>query len=354
MTETGLEPKLSSTEDALVGEVPEPAGAPAVAAPPGRKQSFRRYVAYRVLAMLPILFLVHLFAFILIEFVPGDTARTVAGDNATDEQVEIIRADLGLDRPLPARFVDRTVDVLHGDLGESVIIAPGKSIASIIWEALPVTVSIGLAAIVFATMLGVPLGAVAALNRDGPIDHLLNAITSLSLALPPFVVGPLLIAVVSIQRGWLPSGGYQPLSAGFGTWSEYVVLPAVALGLAPAAEVARQVRGSTVSVMEQAYIRTADAKGLRRSRVVGRHALKNAAIPTITTLGLLVTRVLGGSVLVEGVFGINGIGTLTVAAVRQVDVTMVQGIVLVSGVIVLMTNLLVDISYVFFNPKLRR
>lgn len=313
-----------------------------------------RFIAWRVGGMLPIALLVTLVSFLLLELVPGDPARVVAGDLATPEQIEETRAKLGLDQNVVVRYLTYLGDILSGSFGESISLQPGRGAMELILDALPVTLSLTVVSLVIAVIVAVPLGVAAALRRGTWVDQVLTGFTSVSMALPPFVTGPLLVTVLAVAYSLFPAVGYQPLSEGFAVWMSYLFLPALAISFNSIAEIGRQIRGSLIDVMDQSYIRTANAKGLSATRVVGKHALKNAAIPAVTVLGLQVTRVIGGTVVVEIIFAMPGIGALAVNSVFAGDFPVVQALVLFSAFAVLGTNLIVDLTYGYFDPRLRK
>jgi peptide/nickel transport system permease protein len=310
-----------------------------------------KLVARRVLTAIPTLLGVVLAAMLLLELMPGDPARIMAGDNATPEAIASIRQDLDLDKPVWERFGGYLWNVAQGDLGTS----PGSSTP--IWdrisEALPVTLSLGLVAMVMATVIGVGAGGAAALRRGRWVDRAVTAAASVMQAVPAFVVGLALVIAFAVNRSWFPATGYEPLASGIGEWLRYLFLPALALALSSAAELARQTRGALVDTLEQDYVVASRAKGLSDRWVIGKHAAKNAATPVVTVAGLQVARILGGAVVVEQIFGMHGFGSLAVNAVLTRDMVLIQGIVLVSAVGVLITNLLVDLSYGYLNPKVR-
>lgn len=310
-----------------------------------------RLVGRRVLTAIPTLLGVVLVAMLLLELMPGDPARIMAGDNATPEAIEAIREDLDLDQPAWERFGSYLWNVAQGDLGT----APGSSTP--IWDrisdALPVTLSLALVAMVMAVVIGVASGGAAALRRGTWVDRGVTAAASVMQAVPAFVVGLGLVIAFAVDRAWFPASGYQPLAAGVGEWLRYLFLPALALALSSAAELARQTRGALVDTLEQDYIQASRAKGLSERWVIGKHAAKNAATPVVTVAGLQVARILGGAVVVEQIFGMHGFGSLAVNAVLTRDMVLIQGIVLVSAVGVLIANLLVDLSYGYLNPKVR-
>lgn len=310
-----------------------------------------KLVARRVLTAVPTLLGVILVAMLLLELMPGDPAAVMAGDNATPEAVETIRRDLELDEPVWERFGGYVGNVARGDLGRS----PGSTVP--IWdrisEALPVTLSLALVAMVMAVVIGGAAGAVAALRRGRWADRAVTGAASVMQAVPAFVVGLALVIAFAVERAWFPATGYQPLAEGVGEWLRYLVLPGLALALSSAAELARQTRGALVDTLEQDFIRASRAKGLSERWVVGKHAAKNAATPVVTVVGLQVARILGGAVVVEQIFGMHGFGALAVNAVLTRDMVLIQGIVLVSAIGVLIANLVVDLSYGYFNPKVR-
>jgi peptide/nickel transport system permease protein len=305
----------------------------------------------RLISVIPTLLLITILSFLLLKLIPGDPARTLAGDNATEAQVKVIRHSLGLDKPVIQQYFDYMGNLLHGDLGTSLV--NGDSVTHRIGQALPVTASLALFALIFAILIGVPAGVLAALRRGRAADHLVTGASSVLIAIPPFIVASLLVIVFALDRSWLPAGGYVDPSAGIGEWARYLVLPALALSLASAAELARQVRGSLADTMEEDFVRSAHARGLKNRSVIGKHAAKSAAIPVVTVLALQVGRILGGAVIVELIFAMPGFGTLALDSVLSRDVPVVQGIVLVSAIVVIATNLLADLSYGYFNPKIR-
>jgi peptide/nickel transport system permease protein len=310
-----------------------------------------KLVARRVLTAVPTLVGVVLVAMLLLELMPGDPARIMAGDNATPEAIETIRTDLGLDRPVWERFGSYLWNVAQGDLGRTP--GSGTPIWDRISDALPVTLSLALVSMVLAVAIGVPAGAAAALRRGRLVDRAVTALAAVMQAVPPFVVGLGLVIFLAVDRAWFPASGYQPLAAGVGEWLRYLWLPAFALALSSAAELARQTRGALVDTLEEDFIRASRAKGLGERWVVGKHAAKNAATPVVTVAGLQVARILGGAIVVEQIFGMHGFGSLAVNAVLTRDMVLIQGVVLVSAVGVLIANLLVDLSYGYLDPKVR-
>jgi peptide/nickel transport system permease protein len=313
----------------------------------------RKYLFFRLLAFVPTIFLVMSAAFLLIHLTPGDPARIAAGERATEEQVEEARERLDLDDPLLSQFASYVDRTFHADFGTSITVQPGTPTLDLINGALPPTVSLVSGAILLSVLIGVTSGAVAAFYRDRWPDRVLTGLVSVLLSIPGFVLGSLLVALVAVGWGWFPAVGYAKLTDGFGRWLEHLVLPVIVLAAYPAALNARMTRGALVDALDQSYVRTAKGMGLSHRRIVAKHAAKNAAIPVITVIGVEVGSLIGGSVIVESIFGINGLGALAARAVQGRDFAIIQSMVLLSGLVVIATNILVEISYGYFNPRLR-
>jgi peptide/nickel transport system permease protein len=310
-----------------------------------------KLIARRLLTMVPILLGVVFLAMLLMELSPSDPARSLAGADASAEAVATIRHHLHLDQPLWQRYLRYVGGMLKGDLGSSPL--GNTSVWGEISKAFPVTLSLTVVGMVFATVLGVTGGAIAAVRQGRLADRLVTAVASVVQAVPPFVAGLGLVIVLAVDRAWLPPGGYVALADNRWEWLRHVVLPAATLALPVAASLARQTRAALLDTLEQDYIRALRAKGLRERSILGKHAAKNAATPVVTVLGLSVGTILGGAVIVESIYALPGFGTLATNAVISRDLPMMQGAVVVAAVFVLLTNLLVDISYGFFNPKVR-
>lgn len=290
-------------------------------------------------------------SFMLIQLVPGDPATAIAGENATTERLAEIRRQLGLDRPLLAQYGSWVWDALHGDFGRSLY--SGQDVARQITDRLPVSVQIVVMSILVAVVIGVPVGIIAALRHGRILDRVLTGASTLGIAVPNFWLGMILVTVFALNMRWFPAGGFQGLSEGIGSFLKSTLLPAFTLGSAGAAEVARQLRSSLIDVMSTDYMRTARARGLPRRVIVVRHAVRNAMVTMVTILGLLVSRLVGGTVVVETVFAIPGLGSLVVNAVQQRDYPVIQAVVLVLALIVLAVNALVDIAYRRIDPRIR-
>lgn len=311
------------------------------------------YVILRRLATLvPLMLLVSLIAFLLLELVPGDPAITLAGPDATAEDIDAARQRLGLDQPLLARYWEYVTALAHGDLGTSLF--SSLPVWTVISERLPTTISLTLLTMVVAIAVGVSLGVAAGSRVGSRLDRAATFVSSIGIAIPHFWLGIVLISTFALNRQWFPREGYVPLTEDPGQWLVHLILPTVALAAATAAELARQARSAIAEALEQDYIRTAVGKGIRPALVLGKHALKNAAIPIATVAGLQLNRVFGGAVVVEVVFNLHGLGQLTVNSVARRDLPMVQGVIMVSALVIIVSNLLVDLSYRWLDPRVRQ
>lgn len=297
-----------------------------------------------------VVFLASVLVALMVHLVPGDAASTVAGENASAEQIQATRERLGLDKPIWVQYFNWATDALRGDFGQSII--TNRPVTDMIRQVLPATLSITLAASFIAVILGVTLGGLAGLRR-GLTDRVTSLGASLGIAMPSFWVGMLLVTFFALQFDLFPVLDYTPLTEDPLGWVHHITLPAFALALGMSAEVARQTRGGVVDVMAQPYIRTARAKGTPGGRLFTRHVVRNAAIPVVTVLGLQIGRLLGGVIIIEQVFAINGLGTMAVRAVTDRDFPVIQAYVLLTTVIVVTINLLVDLSYGWINPRVR-
>jgi peptide/nickel transport system permease protein len=310
-----------------------------------------RYAGRRLLAAIPLLFVVPLLVFLLIDLVPGDQAVVLAGDEATPERVAAIRAELGLDQNVFVRYLHWVGGVLHGDLGTSFMSA--QHVTDLLFRRMSTTISLVVVAMTMAVLIGAVLAILSAMRPGGLVDRAVNALASVAIAIPAFWFGLVLAALFAVTYQVFPAFGYEPLSAGFGAWLSHLVLPGIALGLLPAAEVCLQLRSALGQVLKSDYVLNAEAKGLSRGSIVMKHSLKNAAIPVVTVLGFRVSEVLAGSVTIELIYNMPGLGRLAVDAVQSRDVPVLLGFVLFSTVVVVLVNLLVDVSYGYFNPKVR-
>lgn len=289
--------------------------------------------------------------FLLLRLTPGDPAAILAGEAASAEQIAKLRAHLGLDRPIPVQFAIWVGQLVSGDLGESYYYK--QSVASLIAHRLEPTLSLAALTIVLAVAVAVPLGVAAAWRFGGRLDRALMAFSVLGFSLPVFVLAYLLIWLFSLKFGWLPVQGYRRLADGVGPWLQHLLLPALTLAVIYVALIARVTRAAVLEALGEDYIRTARAKGLAELRVLVRHALANAAVPIVTVIGLGVALLIGGVVVTESVYAIPGLGRLTVDAVLARDFPTIQGVILFFSAVYVLVNLLVDLSYLFLDPRIR-
>jgi len=309
------------------------------------------YVLRRLLGTIPVMVLVALFVFLLLHLGPSDPASVIAGDFATPEHIEKIREKLGLNRPLHEQFGTWVMNLLRGDLGSSIF--SGVPVATLIGQRLEPTLALTVSTMLFAVGLAIPMGVLAAWRRGHFLDRMVMLFAVMGFSVPVFVLGYVLIYVFSITLNLLPVQGYTSLHEGFWPFLRSLVLPSISLGLILIALIARMTRASMVEVLGQDYIRSARAKGLAPASVLIVHALKNSGIPIVTTVGLALAVLIGGVVVTESVFAIPGIGRLTVEAIQQKDYPVIQGVILVFSLVYVLVNLLVDLSYGLFDPRIR-
>jgi peptide/nickel transport system permease protein len=310
-----------------------------------------QFIARRLLSTIPVLVIVAVLVFMLLRLTPGDPAAILAGDAASTEQIEGIRETLGLDRPLPVQFGIWVGQLLRGDLGESYYYK--VRVTELIAQRLEPTMSLAVLTIIIAILVAVPLGVVAAWRFGGWFDRALMAFSVFGFSVPIFVLGYLLVWLVSLKLGWFPVQGYKPIADGFGPFLHHLVLPAITLSVIYIALLARVTRASVLEALGEDYIRTARAKGLAESRVLISHALANAAVPIVTIIGIGIALLIGGVVVTESVYAIPGLGRLTVDAVLSRDFPTIQGVILFFSFIYVVVNLLVDLSYVILDPRIR-
>lgn len=309
------------------------------------------YILRRLLATIPVMGVVAVFVFFLLRFAPGDPAAIIAGEDATVEHIQAVRAKLGLDRPVLEQFALWLGGMLQGDFGTSIF--SNMPVTRLIAQRLEPTLALTLSTLFVAVLLAVPLGVLAAARARRLTDRLVMLFAVMGFAMPVFLVGYVLIFIFAMKLGWLPVQGYVPLSQGVWPWAERLVLPSLALGITYMALIARITRASMLEVLAQDYIRTANSKGLATSRVLLLHALKNASVPIVTVIGIGVALLISGVVITETVFNIPGLGRLTVDAVLKRDYPIVQGLIIVFAGVKVLVNLLIDISYVFLDPRIR-
>lgn len=309
------------------------------------------YVVRRVLATIPVMLVVALFVFSLLYIAPGDPAAIIAGDQASPADIERIRASLGLDRPFIVRFGDWLWHILHGDLGTSIF--TNLPVTQLIGQRIGPTLSLMVLTLLISLAIAIPMGVIAAWKQGSWIDRLVMMAAVFGFSVPVFVVGYLLAWIFALQLGWLPVQGYTPISQGFGRFLANLILPAFALGGVYIALIARITRATMLEVLSQDYVRTAKAKGLGQRSVLFVHALKNAAVPIITVVGIGVALLIGGAVVTESVFAIPGLGRLTVDAILRRDYPVIQGVVLLFSFVYVLINLGVDLLYTLFDPRIR-
>ena len=309
------------------------------------------YTVRRVLSTIPVMAIVALFVFSLLYLAPGDPAAIIAGDQATPADVERIRESLGLDRPYLVRFGDWLWHVLHGDLGVSIF--TNLPVTKMIAQRIEPTVSLMVLTLILSVSIAVPLGVIAAWLNRTVVDRAVMLSAVFGFSVPVFVVGYLLAYIFALQLGWLPVQGYTNIADGLWEWFRHLILPSVALGGVYIALIARITRASMLEVLSQDYVRTARAKGLGQAPVLFLHALKNAAVPIMTVIGIGVALLIGGSVVTESVFAIPGLGRLVVDAILRRDYPIIQGVVLMFSFVYVLINLGVDVLYTVFDPRIR-
>src|SRR6185436_10514529 len=298
-----------------------------------------------------VLLIVAVLVFLMLRLTPGDPAAILAGDAANTEQIERIRESLGLNRPILVQFGIWFGNLLSGDLGESFYYK--QKVTALIVQRLEPTISLAALTTLFAVLVSVPLGVLAAWRFGGWFDRALMGFSVMGFSIPIFVLAYLLIWFVSLQLGWLPVQGYHRLADGFWPYLQHLVLPAFTLSIIYVALIARVTRASVLEALGEDYIRTARAKGLPELRVLVHHALANAAVPIVTVIGIGVALLIGGVVVTESVYAIPGLGRLTVDAVLARDFPTIQGVILFFSFAYVLINLLVDLSYVFLDPRIR-
>ena len=310
-----------------------------------------RYLVYRLLSAIPVLVVVSLVSFLIIFLVPGDPAAEIAGPGASSGEVERIRSDLGLNRPFHEQMLSYYGRLAHGDLGRSILL--GRGVLEAMIERAPVTLSLTAAGLFMAIFIGVSLGVIGAVKQNTAIDQTAMTIALLGLSVPDFWLGLVMIYVFAVSLGWLPTGGFVPLTDSFTGWLRSMAMPALALGFTQTGLIARITRATMLEVLRQDYIRTARAKGMPEWVVVGRHALANTLIPVVTVIGLIVGILLGGAVVVEQVFSLPGAGRLIIGAILRRDFPVIQGGLLLIASIFVAVNIVVDILYAYLDPRIR-
>ncbi len=311
----------------------------------------RTYILKRILYSLLVMWGVATVVFFMLRAIPGDPISVMLGAEATPEAVEQLRRNLGLDKPFYVQYVLWFANLLRGDLGRAIL--SGEQVTVLLLQAAPRTFSIAFLALVISLALAIPAGIISAVKKHTIADHLATVIAFLGLSMPNFWLGIVLILFFAVGLGWLPALGYVPLEEGFWPWLRHLLLPAFTTGTAFAAVIARMTRSTMLEVLNEAYISTARSKGLLERVVVLKHALRNALIPVITVIGIASSLLLVGTVVVEEVFAIQGLGRTLVRSIINRDFPVVQGaILLITGIFVGMM-LVIDILYAYINPKIR-
>lgn len=310
-----------------------------------------RYLMARLIVLLPVLFLVTLISFSIMRVIPGDAALLIAGAEATEEQVQRIRGQLGLDQPFHHQAIHWYSGLLRGDLGQSVLL--GRSVVDAVAERLPVTLTISLYAVLLSVTIGLFSGIAAALRQNTLVDQLCMTFALIGVSLPNFWLAIMLIILVSVHLEWLPTGGYIPLTQDPWGWLRTATLPAVSLALMQMGLLARITRSTMLEVLRQDYIRTARAKGMPSRVVIGKHAFRNVLIPVVTVIGITFSLLISGAVVIETVFSIPGMGRLVATAILRRDYPTIQGGLLISAVMVMAVNLAVDLIYAWLDPRVR-
>lgn len=309
------------------------------------------YLIRRILAAIPVMGVVALFVFLLLRLTPGDPAAIIAGDNASPEQLDRIRTQLGLNEPLYTQFFSWVGRLLHGDLGTSLI--SNVPVLQMISQRVEPSLSVALSVMLVSILVAVPLGVIAAWKHGTWIDRGVMALSVLGFSVPVFVIGYVLVQIFAIELRWVPVQGFRSITRGFGPFFERIVLPTVALSFIYVALIARMTRAAMLDVLGEDYVRTARAKGINESGVLLRHALRNAAVPVITVIGTGFALLISGVVVTESVFNLPGVGRLTVDAVLARDFPVIQAMILLTSGIYVAVNLLIDLAYALLDPRIR-
>jgi len=309
------------------------------------------FLARRVAATIPVLVFVAVFVFAMLRLTPGDPAAVLAGDNATPQQIEEIRAQLGLDEPVWTQFAIYAGRLVQGDLGVSYFF--NQPVTALIAQRIEPTLSLAVVTILITVVVAVPLGTLAAYRHGSWLDRLVMGFSVAGFSIPVFVLGYLLIWIFAVELRWLPVQGFTSISEGLWPFLERMILPASALSVIYIALIARIARASVLEVLGEDYVRTARAKGLAELPVVTRHALRNAAVPIVTVIGVGIALLIGGVVVTESVFNIPGLGRLTVDAVLARDYPTIQAVILLFSFLYVLINLLIDLSYLVLDPRIR-
>jgi len=311
-----------------------------------------RYIVMRILATIPVMVVVAVFVFLMLRLAPGDPAAVIAGDYATAEDVARIREKLGLNESIPVQFMTWIGTLVRGDLGTSIF--SGLPVTTLIGQRIEPTLMLGLTTIIFAVLVAVPLGTLAAWKSGSLIDRFVMLFSVGGFSVPVFVLGYMLIYVLAMELKWLPVQGYKSMfEFGILAFLRHITLPVLTLSVIFIALIARMTRATVMEVLEEDYIRTARAKGQSEFKILMRHALRNAAVPIVTVIGIGIALLIGGVVVTESVFNIPGLGRLVLDAVLARDYPIIQGLILFFSFVYILINLLIDLSYVLLDPRIR-
>ena len=309
------------------------------------------YILKRILALIPIMFIVGLFVFFIIHLIPGNPAAMMLGPEATPEEIDAFSRSMGLDRPIPIQFVEWISNVIRGDFGTSLFFQ-GQQVTKVVFEHFKVTLTLTVLGVILAIILGIITGVIAAINHNNILDRIIMIITSAGVSIPNFWLGLMLVLFFAIRLSILPPAGFKPLSAGLGESLRYLILPAITLAFGQTSLIARMTRSNMLEVLRSDYVRTARSKGLSELMVNYKHALKNVLIPVITIIGLSFANLMGGAVVTEQIFNIPGVGRLLIKSVFTRDYPVIEGIVLYIAAMWVIINLVTDVLYVIIDPRI--
>jgi peptide/nickel transport system permease protein len=311
----------------------------------------KKYIIKRILSLIPVLLIVSFVAFFIVHLTPGDPARAMLGDQATEQDIQTLRTTMGLDRPIYIQYFIWMGNIFHGNLGQSIFM--NEPMTQIIRTHLGPTLALTVYSLLIAILFSIPMGILAARKRGTIADQTIMGFSMSGIAIPSFLMGLLLILLFAVKLRWLPAAGYKPLSQGIGNFIRYLTLPAISLGLMQAALITRMTRSSLLEVLNSDYIKMAKAKGVHNFWIVFKHALKNSLLPIITTIGQSFIALLSGATVTETVFNIPGAGQLVVNSVGRRDYEVIQAIILVIAVINVAVTLIMDILYGIADPRVR-
>jgi len=310
-----------------------------------------RFIGSRVLYALPVLFLVTLGAIALTDLMPGSPAEVILGEFARADDIEAVEAEMGLHDPIWTRYADWVGNAVQGDFGES--IRTRQPVGEVILERLPITLQIGLSSLVLALLIAVPLGAYTASREGGRVDRIVTSIVSVAMAMPTYVIAILLIYLIAVQADALPPNGWSPMEDGLGENLRFVTLPILALAISEVPVLLRVLRADVISTLQEDFVLSARARGLSRNYVLFRHALRPSLFSLITVSGIVFGRLLGGTVIVESMFSLPGVGSLTSTSVFTKDVRVVQAIVILIALLYIVVNTVIDVAYAYLDPRVR-